>query len=388
MLGSILIWSIRIGGMTMASINKNSKTKKWEFVFDYYDKKLKKRRQVKRRGFDSRREANDKMIEIQSEVQTSQYVGTKHTTLNEFTEYWLDNIRKMEVGQTTYYNNQLYFKNHIKETFGKEKLQRIDLESCQEYVKELVDKGLVRNSIDRICTMLKRVFDKAIEYEIINVNYMRKVTLPRQMKNQLSIWTLDQANEFLNKTKGKRYHCVYALALLAGMRQGEILGLRWQDIDFDRKKIYINQTLSFHGTELKQGAKTIAGNRQISIPIQLIEILKEQKQKYEFLRGQLGNTFVDLDIVIFNLANGKTVFPGNLVKAYTRDVKQAKLPHIRFHDMRHSHATMLLSKGINVKVVSERLGHSKVGVTLDTYSHVLPSMQQEVTDTLEEIITL
>ncbi|WP_339823400.1 tyrosine-type recombinase/integrase [Paenibacillus sp. FSL R7-0163] len=372
----------------MASVSKNVQTKKWEFVFDYYDKKLRKRRQVKRRGFDSRREANDKMIELQSEVQTSQYVGTKHTTLNEFTEYWLDNIRKMEVGQTTFYNNQLYFKNHIKETFGKEKLQRIDLESCQQFVKELVDKGLARNSIDRICTMLKRIFDKAIEYEIININYMRKVTLPKQTKNKLNIWTLEQTNEFLNKTKEKRYHCVYALALLAGLRQGEILGLRWQDVDFVNKKISIIQTLKFHGTELSLGAKTTAGTRRISIPNQLVEILEEQKKRYEILRIELGDNFVDLDLVIFNLANGKTVFPGNLVKSYTRDVKQAKLPHIRFHDLRHSHATLLLSKGINIKVISSRLGHSKTAVTLDTYSHVLPSMEQEVTDTLEEIITL
>jgi Site-specific recombinase XerD len=372
----------------MASISKNETTKKWEFVFDYYDKKLKKRRQVRRRGFNTRREANEKMIKLQTEVQMSQYVGTKHTTLNEFTEYWFENIRKMEVDPTTYYNNQLYFKNHIKESLGRLKLQKIDLRDCQQFVKELVDKGFARNTIDRICTMLKKIFDVAIEYEIINVNYMRKVTLPKRMKKNLNIWTLDQAIHFLKSTKDKRYHCVYALALLAGLRQGEILGLRWCDIDWDSKKIFIRQTLTFSGKILKDGAKTNAGNRPVTIPNQLMDILKLQRERYEELKGKLGDEFIDIDIVIFNLANGKTVFPGNLLKAYKRDVKSSGLPHIRFHDMRHSHATLLLYKGINVKVISERLGHTKVGVTLDTYSHVLPSMQQEVADTLEEIITL
>jgi integrase len=373
----------------MASISKNATTKKWEFVFDYYDKKLKKRRQVKRRGFDSRREANDKMVELEMEVQKSQYVGTKHTTLNEFTEYWLENIRKLEVGPTTFYNNKLYFKNHIKEAIGKLKLQSIDQSDCQQFVKALHDKGFARNTIDRICTMLKRIFDAAIEYEILNVNYMRKVTLPKRVKKNLSIWTLDQTNHFLNYTRSRRYHCAYALALLAGMRQGEILGLRWQDIDWDAKKIYINQTLTFSGKVIADGAKTSAGIRQISIPNQLIDILRLQQEKYVKLKEELGEVFEeDMDIVIFNLANGKTVFPGNLVSRYTKDVKASGLPHIRFHDLRHSHATLLLSKGINVKVISERLGHQAIGVTLDTYSHVIPSMQQEAADTLEEIITL
>lgn len=372
----------------MASITKNEKTKKWEFVFDYYDKKIKKRRQVKRRGFDSRREANDKMVELQNEVEKGQYVGTDHTTLNEFIEYWLYSIRKLQCGKTTFYNNELCYKNHIKNSIGLMKMQSIDLQGCQKFVTDFHDKGFARNTIDRMCTMLKMVFDCAIEYGIININYMRKVKLPKRIKRKPTIWTLEQANHFLVETKGKRYHCVYALALLAGMRQGEILGLRWKDIDFEKKEIYINQTLSFHGTELKTGAKTSAGVRQISIPNQLVNILKEQQSEYNELKSKLKERFVDWDIVVFNLTNGKTVFPGNLIKAYTRDVKQAKLPHIRFHDMRHSHATLLLSKGLNVKVISERLGHSKIAVTLDTYSHVLPSMQYEVAEALEEMIVL
>ncbi|MFC7561122.1 site-specific integrase [Paenibacillus farraposensis] len=208
----------------------------------------------------------------------------------------------------------------------------------------------------------------------------------------MSIWTLEQVNHFLQSTKEDRYHCVYGLALLAGMRQGEILGLRWQDIDFESKTITIRQTLAHYGTRIKSGAKTTTGERKISIPNQLIGILEEQCRLYEAYKvkwkREFGDGFVDMDIVIFNLKNGKTVFPANLSKAYKKDVISAKLPHIRFHDMRHTHATMLLEKKMNVKVISERLGHSKISVTLDTYSHVLPSMQQEVADELEQMIML
>jgi integrase len=369
----------------MASVKKNKNTKKWEFVFDYYDESG-IRKQVRRRGFDSKRDADEKMAQLQLEVQNKEYVGTDHTTLGDFISYWLDNIRRMECSETTFYNDKLYFKNHIKNTIGKYKLQKLDLGICQRFVTDMHNKGFARNTIDRVCTLLKRAIDKAIEYSLLKVNYMRKVTLPKREKINLQIWTLDQANQFLKFTQNRRYHCVYALALLAGMRQGEILGLRWKDIDFDNKLIFVNQTLTYYGRKIKQGAKTYAGVRKISIPTQLIGILKEQQKRYEALKVKLGSDFIDMDIVIFNLTNGKTVFPGNLTKSYAKDIKDSGLPHIRFHDLRHTHATMLLSKGINVKVISERLGHTKVGVTLDTYSHVLPSMQEEVASTLEEII--
>ncbi|MCJ8015274.1 site-specific integrase [Paenibacillus sp. KQZ6P-2] len=369
----------------MASVKKNKGTKKWEFVFDYYDQNG-LRKQVRRRGFNSKREADEAMAQLHLDVQNQEYVGTDHTTLGDFIQYWLDNIRKMECSETTFYNNKLYYKNHIKDSIGNVKLQRLDLNICQRFVTNMHNKGYARNTIDRVCTLLKCAIDKAIEYGLLKINYMRKVTLPKKEKSNLQIWTLDQVNTFLEFTQNRRYHCVYALALLAGMRQGEILGLRWKDIDFTNKIIYINQTLTHYGTKIKQGAKTYAGVRKISIPNQLIDILKEQRKRYETLKSKLGSGWVDMDIVIFNFANGKTVFPGNLTKAYAKDIERCGLPHIRFHDLRHTHATLLLSKGINVKVISERLGHTKVGVTLDTYSHVLPSMQQEVTNTLEEII--
>ncbi|WP_025685361.1 site-specific integrase [Paenibacillus maysiensis] len=375
----------------MAEPFVNEKTKKWDFVFDYYDE-TGKRRQIRRKGFKTKREANDKMVGLQNDVKNKEYIRKDNTTLNEFMDYWLDNIRVHECGETTLYNNKLYFKNHIKPKFGKIKLQYFDLLKCQDFVNELHKKNFARNTIDRITTMVKKVFDKAIEYGFIKENPMRKVTLPKRIKKELSIWTLEQVNHFLQFTKEDRYHCVYGLALLAGMRQGEILGLRWKDIDFESKTITIRQTLAHYGTRIKSGAKTNAGERKISIPNQLIAILKEQRRLHEAYKvkwkREFGDGFVDMDIVIFNLKNGKTVFPANLSKVYKRDVLSAKLPHIRFHDMRHTHATMLLEKKMNVKVISERLGHSKISVTLDTYSHVLPSMQQEVADELEQMIML
>jgi integrase len=168
----------------------------------------------------------------------------------------------------------------------------------------------------------------------------------------------------------------------------KFLGLRWKDIDFEKKIITIRQTLCHYGKNLRTGTKTNAGERTVSISNQLVSVLKKQRKDCLELKMKLGKQFVDLDLVIFNLTNGKTVFPSNMIKNYMNDVKKSGLPHIRFHDLRHTHATMLIGENVNVKVISERLGHSKIGITLDTYSHVLPSMQQEVADKLDGIINV
>lgn len=371
----------------MASVKKNKDTKKWYFVFDYYEP-TGKRRQIKREGFDSKREADLIMSKLQQEIENGEFVKNDSSTLGSFALYWLENIRKLECSEVTFYNDRLYYKNHIKDSIGNVKLQKLDMKTCQQFVTNLNSKGYARNTIERITTLIKRVLDKAIEYGLCKSNPMRKSTLPKKTKNEVNIWSIDQVNQFLEANKNRRYFCVYALALLTGMRQGEILGLRWKDIDYDNKVLYVNQTLSNYGKTLKSGAKTYAGVRRISIPNQLVEVLRKQQEKYDALKSKLGREFLDLDLVIFNLKNGGTVFPSNMMKIYPKDVRRADLPHIRFHDLRHTHATLLLSKDINVKVISERLGHSKISVTLDTYSHVIPSMQQEVTNTLEEIVLL
>lgn len=369
----------------MASISQNTETKKWEFVFDYYDNG--KRKQIRRKGFKSRREANDTLITLQKEVQDGEYVQVNKDTIGDFMKYWLDNIRIMECEKTSHYNNGLYLKNHIMPRIGNVKMQELSPIICQKFVNDMHKCGYARNTIDRVCTLIKLALDKAVTFKYIKENHMRKVTLPKKTKNEMKVWNSSQANQFLDSTKDKRYFCVYAIALFTGMRQGEILGLRWKDIDFDKKIITVRQTLAHYGKTLKSGTKTIAGERNISMPEQLLTILKKHRKQYAAFKVATVD-FVDEDLVIYNLKNGGTVFPSNLTKAYIKDVKRSGLPHIRFHDLRHTHATMLIEKNLNVKVISERLGHSKVGITLDIYSHVLPSMQQEVADKLDEIISL
>lgn len=369
----------------MASVFQNESTKKWEFVFDRYVHG--KRKQVRRRGFKTKREATDEMVRLQKEVQDDEYVGKNYTKVKEWFDYWLENVRKLESEQTTYYNDKLYLKNHVYKALADLKLQNLTAAISQKFINDMHENGYARNTIDRVCTLIKLGLDAAIDYGLIKENPMRKAKLPRYVKKEIKFWTQDQATAFLKFTTAERFHCVYALALFTGMRQGEILGLRWKDIDFEKKTITVAQTLTHYGKSLKTGAKTISGERVIAISDQLIAILKNQRAKYAAFKLQ-ATEFKDLDLVIYNLKDGGTVFPGNFVKTYINTVKRSGLPHIPFHGLRHTHATMLIANGVNVKVISERLGHSKISVTLDVYSHVLPNMQQEVADKLDKIISL
>ncbi|WP_045295034.1 site-specific integrase, partial [Priestia aryabhattai] len=174
------------------------------------------------------------------------------------------------------------------------------------------------------------------------------------------------------------------MALLTGIRKGEILGLRWRDIDFEKQVIYIRQIYDGYAKELKVGAKTASGVRSIHIPNMLVNQLKKERKKVLVNKLKQGIAYNDYDLV--NCTKfGNSLDSSTLSKRFKNHAKKLGLPVIRFHDLRHTHVTMLIQQNVNVKVISERVGHSSIQITLNQYSHVLPSMQQEVADKLNTL---
>jgi integrase len=184
-----------------------------------------------------------------------------------------------------------------------------------------------------------------------------------------------------------RYYALLVLALTTGLRSGELFGLRWQDVDLDAGMLTVNQTLEKPGPNPRFGRpKSKASRRTVTLSAQVVETLRRHKGKQNEDRLQLGAEWYDFGLC-FTVFDGKPLRSGNIRRdAFHPLIKKAGVPMIRFHDLRHSHATMLLSAGIHPKVVSERLGHSGIGITLDTYSHVMPNLQREAADTLERRI--
>jgi len=212
------------------------------------------------------------------------------------------------------------------------------------------------------------------------------VTPPKTRKVEMQTWDNEQVKVFLNVSKDSPYYPIYLTAINTGMRRGEVLGLRWQDIDFDNNIVYVRQSLQ----EVKNVGLTFkepksGKSRSITITPSLVKELKKiYKQQLEN-KLSFGQEYHDLDLV-FSQINGKPIQPTEMARNYRKMVDKSGLPYIRFHDLRHTHATLLLQKGVHPKVVSERLGHSTIGITMDTYTHVLPNMQKEAAHLLEQLI--
>ena len=170
------------------------------------------------------------------------------------------------------------------------------------------------------------------------------------------------------------------------MRKGEILGLRWKDIDFETNKLYVTQTIQeVNGKKMIKKSTKTGGGRVVALTAELVDMLLELKGKNEEMKKELGKSYNENNLVFVN-STGNIITASELTRQFKRVLKKAELPEIRFHDLRHTHATLLLKKMVYAKIVSERLGHSKSGTTLDIYSHVTPTIQLEAVRAFEELM--
>jgi integrase len=367
------------------SVKKDIKTGNYYFVVDVgKDPVTGKRKQKKKRGFKTKKEAEIALNQFINEFVKGNYIEPTTLTLETFATEWFIE-RKLQVASNTLKNNWILYKYHIKPFLGHLKLQDINLIIIQRYINNLAENStLTSSSIKKVITLLKVMLQKAVQLKILKENPVIGVTLPKEQKKEMNVWNLEQVNYFLNHSKRNRYYTAYLLAILTGMRKGEILGLRWKDVDLENGIIYVRQILDTSGKQFKAGAKTSAGVRTIHIPKILIEQLKKEQKKILKYKQKYSSEFNDNDLVICT-RYGNPIDPPTLSKRFKEHTKKLGLPIIRFHDLRHTHATMLIQQNVNAKVISERLGHSSIHITLNQYSHVLPSMQKDVADRLDKL---
>ncbi|MEH7524405.1 site-specific integrase, partial [Bacillus sp. JJ1503] len=301
-----------------------------------------------------------------------------------FIQDWLKEV-KLDVAVSTYQNYISFDKCHINPRLGDFRIQKIEPIIIQKFIYDLVEETTLNpNTIKKIIDMLKGVFKKAVSLKLIKDNPVLVVTLPKRNNQEMKAWEIEQIEYFIQHSKKHRYYTAYLIALLTGMRKGEILGLRWKDIDFENKIVYIRQIYDFNAKQFKVGAKTNAGVRSIHIPDVLIEQLKKERDIVIGHRLKQGQNFNDYDLVVCT-RYGNPLDSATLSKQLKTQAVKLGLPIIRFHDLRHTHVTMLIKQNVNVKVISERVGHTSIQITLDKYSHVLPSMQKLVADELDTL---
>lgn len=360
-----------------------NKSKKWYFNV-YYTNDNGERKTKKGRGFASKLQATEAMREFETSLKKGTYIQPNKMTYREYMEKWLEG-KATTVKASTYGTYSSLVNNHILPAIGNVDLQKITPMKLEDLYRNLMKAGrLSDENIQKVHSIIKDSLNKALRWDMILKNPAAVVDRPKASKKEIEVWDTPEVHKFLEVAKLTRNHMAFLLAVTTGMRQGEILGLRWKDIDFLSGNLSIIQTLSHDGKELSIGAKTSAGNRVIAIDAETLNALEKHRLKYNEEKMASRNIYEDNNLVI-STSVGTPLSPRNLVRSFDTIIEKAKVKKIRFHDLRHTHATLLLKQGVNPKIVAERLGHANVRITLDTYSHLLPTMQKDTAETFGRV---
>jgi integrase len=231
--------------------------------------------------------------------------------------------------------------------------------------------------------VIHKALDHALIHNLVQKNVANVANPPRPARfgeHEIKTWEAAQLRVFLESIEEHRYYPAYLLASTTGMRRGEVLGLRWKDLDLERGELSVTQTLTSSGYKLRfSPPKTRRSRRCIPLDQRTVASLQAHKVKQAAEKLAKGAEYVGTGLV-FTREDGSAYHPDLFSHLFNDLVKKTRLPRIRFHDLRHTYATLALQEDVNVKVVSERLGRSSAAFTMDVYQHVLPSMQQEAAD--------
>ena len=247
--------------------------------------------------------------------------------------------------------------------------------------------GLSARTVQYHHRILSESLSHAVKMGLLSRNVAEAVHPPRVLRKNIATLAPEDVPIFLAEAAKERtpYYVLFYTALYTGMRLGELLGLRWCDVDLDMASLSVVQALyKRSGVCQMIEPKSFGSRRRIALSPSLALLLRRYKTEQQAERILLGGSLGDS---VFRHIGGKPLDPGVVSHTFARVLEKAGLPHIRFHDLRHSHATLLLKGGVHAKIVSERLGHANIGITLDTYSHVLPGLQERAAERLDELLT-
>ncbi|MBU8880617.1 site-specific integrase [Bacillus sp. FJAT-29790] len=343
------------------------------------------RKRKKKSGFKTKREAELALAQIETEVSHGSYVEPSNMLYKDYLLEWFKGKRN-SIGEQTVVVYENILNSRIIPSLGHFSLSKINAMYIQKYINSLKEEGLASATVKKIFEVIRNSLAHAKDLDIIPKNVAEKIKLPKDPKKEMEVWGEEEIKKFFEVAKNNRYFMAFYLAISTGMRQGEILGVCWKDIDFIDQSLCIKQTLKHDGKGFLVGGKTKSSNRTVALTSETIVLLKRHRAMIAKEKLSKGGGYEDHDLVVCT-EHGTPLNPANLRRTFRRLISQANIPEIKFHALRHTHATLLLSKGVNVKVISERLGHSNIKVTLDVYSHVLPTMQEEAVKQIDNLLS-
>jgi integrase len=310
-------------------------------------------------------------------------------TVGAFLAGWIEDARP-QLRPSSYRRYGDHVRVHLIPGLGKLTLSKLSAQHVQAFYTRKLAEGLSSTTVHHIHGTLHRALEDAERMGLVQRNVSEQVRAPRRSTAEMQTLTEEQANRFLEAAEGDRFHAVYVLALTTGMREGELLGLRWRDLDLDGDAPSLQVRMAVQEADkgyVVAEPKTAYSRRRIALTSMAVDALRAHHVWQAEERLALGAAWdASLDLVFPN-AIGGIMIPHNLAKrGFKRLLQRAGLSdELHFHCLRHTAATMLLSRGVHPKVVSEMLGHADISITLRVYAHVTPTMQQAAVDVMERV---
>ena len=336
--------------------------------------------------FKTQAECREWLRKTLNQVQNGLTMEGAKTTLEEFLNQWLISYRS-SVHPNTIVQYEGIIRLHLIPVLGRIKLKDLRTDQIQALINAETKKGTSPRMVRYIHSVLRRSLNIAMRWGMIGRNPAPGVTLPKLKRKEMNTLNDSQVRVFLSVAKGLRYEALFWMAVSTGLREGELFGLRWSDLDWEKKHLRVQrqlQRIQGKGMVFTE-PKTASGKRMIVLSTGMIAKLREHLNYQQMERVSAGSRWQENDL-LFPSTHGTPMDPSNMYKDFKGTLRLADLPDIRFHDLRHTAATLMLQQGTHPKIVQERLGHSDISLTLNTYSHVLPSMQEEAAEKMDEIL--
>ena len=319
-------------------------------------------------------------------------LGAKSQTLGAFLDAWLAEVVRRDAEPKTY-EGYAYTAGLIKPSLGRVPLDKLTPQHVQKLLNELLERGgaggqgLSPRTVQYARATLRRALGQALKWGLVARNVATLVEPPKSRRAEVQPFTEEEARALLAAAAGDRLAALYAVALTLGLRQGELLGLRWEDVDLDRGVLRVRQQLQHMKREQPtlKGLKTRSSRRDLDLPARLVAHLRAHRARQRRERERKGDAWREHGLV-FPSAVGTPIVPRNLARQFQQLLRRAGLPARRFHDLRHTAASLMFARGLEATVVQRVLGHSSIAITNDTYLHLMPRVKRRTAEIMDDVL--
>jgi len=336
----------------------------------------------------TKKDAEKRLSELLHQLDNGTFIKPGKMRVAEYLGRWLADYARPNLSPRGYERYESIARVHLIPSIGNIPLTQLRPEHLQRHYSAKLKEGLSPLTVRYLHTVIHKALQTAIKWGLLNRNAADGVDMPRARHNEMQTWDDFEVRHFLQLAKDSEYFALFHTALFTGMRRNELLGIRWSDIDFLFSQLSVSRSLH----HLKDGSfiftppKSEKSKRTIALSPEAVHVLREHRVKQEAIRAAIGKPLVDNDLM-FSTHDGKPLRPNTVSRAWKMLAARAGVKVINFHGARHTHASLLLKAGVHPKVVQERLGHASIQITLDTYSHVVPGLQDAAAIQFEKIVS-